>query len=59
VGAPAGKSFGVSAGRTEEADEGREMLNTESQAVGADESLWVASVVGIVEISSTVVNAKH
>jgi hypothetical protein len=47
VGAPAGKSFDVSVAYTEEADEGRETLKTESLAIGIDESLSVASIVAI------------
>jgi hypothetical protein len=48
-----GLSFGVSVGCIEEADEGREMLKTESLATGIDESLSVMSIVAGSMISST------
>jgi hypothetical protein len=47
VGAPAGKSFDASVACIEEADEGREILKTESLAIGIDESLSVASIVTV------------
>ena len=51
IGAPAGRSlalsFGISFGCIEEAEEGREMLKTESLATGIDESLSVASIVAV------------
>ena len=47
IGAPAGRSFGVSVGWIEEADEGRERLKTESLATGIDESLSGASMVAV------------
>lgn len=47
IGAPAGRSLGVSGGCIEEADEGRETLKTESLATGTDESLSGASIAAV------------